>query len=166
MFSLQFSSFSQTPTLPNKPIDPFNIIIPHIYIGGIESLKTPDLFTLIVNCTRHIGIVPGKETIRVPVNDDPQESKALLASISSSHVLEKIHHMVLSKRNVLVHCHAGMQRSCTVVAMYLMKYHGINPYEAIRFIPTKRHIAFYPEPTFRQAINEYYALLGEEIKNK
>lgn len=156
MFSF-FSILHSAPApIPRyKQVDTFNNIIPHIYIGNVDSLKTPGSFELIVNCTKHIGIVPGKKTIRIAVNDHPTESRVLLDSIKDNRVLEQIHYYVLLKRNVLVHCHAGMQRSCAIVAMYLMKYHGITPVEAIRFIPTKRSVAFYPEPTFRQAMHDF-----------
>lgn len=157
MFSLQFSNFSSKPVLEH-----YNIIIPHLYIGDIESLESSDLFTLIVNCTTHISVTGKNPTIRIPIYDDPRESENLLDHVRNTNVLEQIHRFITKKHNVLVHCHAGMQRSCAVVGMYLMKYHGMTPEQVLQFIPTKRSIAFQPKPTFRKALFEFYAGLGEE----
>jgi protein-tyrosine phosphatase len=48
-----------------------------------------------------------------------------------------------NKRSVLVHCSMGIQRSCTVVACYLIKYYKMTPGEAIKCIKSKRPIAFF-----------------------
>lgn len=158
MFSSHYSPSSQTMqwTLTRKPTDPFNVIVPHIYVGSIDSLKTPYFFQLIVNCTKHIPAVEGKETIRIPIDDDISETNKLLSFINDTHILEKIHRYVLLKRNVLIHCHAGMQRSCAVAAMYLMKYHDLTPEKVIQLLPTRRIIAFYPKPTFKDALYSFY----------
>jgi len=135
---------------------PFHIIISHLYIGNIDSLKSASLFRYIVNCTRHIPSISTIETTRIAIHDHFDESATLLKEIESTHVLERIHNSRIKGQNVLVHCHAGMQRSCAVVAMYLIKYHGMTPEEVFRFLPTKRPIAFLPEPTFRKAIYDFY----------
>ena len=153
MFSLQFSNFSS-----NLVLEHYNIIIPHLYIGGIDSLKSSYLFTLIVNCTTHIAVTGKNPTIRIPIFDDPSETDKLLDYVKNTNVLEKIHQFIMKKNNVLVHCHAGMQRSCAVVGMYLMKYHRMTPKQVLQFIPTKRSIAFQPQPTFRKALEEFYAI--------
>ena len=147
-----------------KPyVPPFNIIMSHLYIGGIDSLKSASLFRYIVNCTRHIPSIPTTETTRIAIHDDPNESATLLKEIESSNVLEQIHKARMKGHNVLVHCHAGMQRSCAVVAMYLIKYYGMTPQEVFRYLPTKRPIAFLPQPTFRTAINDFYKSLHKKM---
>ena len=157
MFSHLYSNFTSNPVLEH-----YNIIIPHLYIGDIDSLKSSQLFTLIVNCTTHIPVTGKNPTIRIPIYDDPRETETLLDYMKNTIVLEQIHHYITKKNNVLVHCHAGMQRSCAVVGMYLMKYHRMTPEQVLQFIPTKRSIAFQPQPTFRKALEEFYAGLGEE----
>lgn len=143
-----------------KPsISPFNVIISNLYIGGVDSLKSASLFRYIVNCTRHIPSIPTIETTRICINDHIDESETLLKEVESTNVLEKIHKARLKGINVLVHCHAGMQRSCALVAMYLIKYYKMTPDEVFKFLPTKRPIAFLPQPTFRKAIYEFYKSL-------
>jgi protein-tyrosine phosphatase len=148
---------------PKDFVPSFHIIVAHLYIGDIDSLKYSSLFRYIVNCTKHISSLPTIETTRIAINDHPSESEKLLKEVESTNVLEKIHKARLKNKNVLVHCHAGMQRSCAVVALYLIKYYNMTPEEIFRFLPTKRPIAFLPEPTFRKVIYEFYKSLHSKI---
>ena len=157
MFPLQPSSFR--PFVP-----PFHVILSHLYIGDMKSLETASLFGFIVNCTRHIPLLSTVESIRIPVHDHRSETSNLMKAVEDTQVLEKIHKARLKGQNVLVHCHAGIQRSCTIVAMYLMKYHKMTPEEVFRFLPTKRPVAFLPQPTFHTAIYHFYASLGDSHK--
>jgi predicted protein tyrosine phosphatase len=95
--------------------DPYNIITTHLYLGSIESLKDSSKFTLIVNCTKTIEFpektLSNQIFLRIPINDDPTENENLLAIYDRNQVLEKIHYCRVTFRQVLVHCHAGMQRS-------------------------------------------------------
>jgi protein-tyrosine phosphatase len=151
MSILRSCSYTVKPFIP-----PFHIIVSNLYIGSIDALKSSTLFSYIVNCTRTISSIAMIETTRIAVHDDYTESATLLKEIESTHVLEKIHAYRMKGRNVLVHCRAGMQRSCAVVAMYLIKYHDMTPEEVFRFLPTKRPVAFLPQPTFHKAICEFY----------
>jgi dual specificity MAP kinase phosphatase len=157
-------SFSRRYTeLPLQPFftPPFHEIIPHLYIGSQEALKRASLFDYIINCTRHIPNISTIPTIRIPVNDDPQESVALIDAIHKTDVLKIIHKARQEKKRVLVHCHAGMQRSCTIVAIYLMYYYNLSAEEVLRYIPTKRPIAFQPQATFKKVIHEFHTSLGK-----
>jgi protein-tyrosine phosphatase len=137
---------------------PYNKILEHLYLGNKEaSEKYGYQFQLVVNCTPDIKFHKDcKFCIRLPVNDLPEESKKLLKLIEDTHVLEHIHASILAKKDVLVHCYAGAQRSCATVACYLMKYHGVNPNEAINYIKSRRNVAFFGNVNFRDTINEYY----------
>jgi protein-tyrosine phosphatase len=50
----------------------------------------------------------------------------------------------------------GMQRSCAVVACYLIKYHGMDPIQAIDYIKSKRPFAFFGQVNFIDAINRFF----------
>lgn len=148
--------------LPLQPITlSYNEIIPNLFIGDYKSTKHCTQFKMIVNCTRHIPfpICIGIEKIRVPIDDVAYESANLLGV--APQVIEKIHNALQKGEPVLVHCHAGMQRSCTIVAMYLMKYIIINKKAidvptAIQIIQSKRPIAFQTKPTFGEAMKEFH----------
>ena len=146
-----------TPDPRRQPIDNYNKITNYLYLGNIDSLKYQDQFYLIVNCTKHIPIATKcKETIRIPVDDHPTECENMIKYMDNTNVLERIHICRMNKQPVLIHCHAGMQRSAAVLACYLLHYYNITPDEAIRFIKTNRPIAFYPQVNFMKVIrNEY-----------
>ena len=121
----------------------FDKIMDYLYIGNIDSLKFESTFSLIVNCTREIECVRIKDCIQLPLRDDPGESDKML-------------HYINRKENVLVHCYAGMQRSCAVVACYLVKYYNISPTTAIEFIKKNRPVAFFYNVNFMKTIQDVY----------
>lgn len=137
----------------------YDEIIDNLFIGSATSLTHSDNFDLIVNCTPDIFIKNPDNTIRIPIRDDPHESNKLLQLLKDTDVLEKINKTINNKQKVLVHCYAGQQRSCAVVACYLIKYNKMNPYTAVKHIKTKRRIAFFGEVNFISAIvNFFYTL--------
>lgn len=143
----------------------YNEIIENLYIGNINALNDINKFDFIVNCTNEVPLpsfadasTPAKECIRLPLNDSPDESDKLLSMVTAnqSNVLVKIHEYLLNKKTVLVHCYAGMQRSCATVACYLIKYYKANPSQAIEYIKSKRPIAFLYRVNFIKTIEDFY----------
>jgi protein tyrosine/serine phosphatase len=148
---------NELPDPRRQPIDSYNKISTFLYLGNIDSLEDQDKFYLIVNCTKHIPLAKKcKETIRIPVDDHPTECDNMIKFITNTHVLKKIHECRMNQQPVLIHCHAGMQRSAAVLACYLVHYYKMDPYEAIRFIQSKRPIAFYPQANFLKVIQHEY----------
>jgi protein-tyrosine phosphatase len=137
----------------------YDEIIDHLFIGSAAALNGSDNFDLIVNCTPHISIKYPNKTIRIPIRDEPEECNKLLKLLSDTNVLEEINTTINNKQKVLVHCQAGQQRSCALVACYLIEYNNMNPYTAVNHIKTKRRIAFFGEINFLSAIvNFFYTL--------
>jgi len=133
----------------------YSEIIPNLYIGNRNaSLELFPGLSLIVNCTRDLPLL--KNSIRIPIDDSPDWNIDLIKIIIETNILEHIHKCLLNKQNVLVHCMAGAQRSCAVVACYLIRYHSFTPEKTIQFIKSKRPIAFFGHVTFLDAINYYY----------
>jgi hypothetical protein len=135
----------------------YDEIIPNLFIGNINSLKHANKFDFILNCTDDI---PFPKTctncLRISIKDDPDESDRLLHLLRKYSILEKIYGYIQSKKSVLVHCYAGMQRSCAVVACYLIKNYSISPYTAISHIKMKRNVAFYRGVNFQNALDKCY----------
>ena len=129
--------------------DSYNKIIENLYIGSAAALQDREHFALIVNCTKDIPL-PKNHTnvIRIPVDDDVAESDIFASMICDTNVLERIHYHLFHKKPVLVHCYAGTQRSCALVAGYLKKYCHMNVDEAIGLIKAKRSGAFDDEVRF------------------
>lgn len=143
-------------------------IINNLYIGNRYSLEHADQFALIVNCTqpehqglaldRAVGvpIIDESKTVRIPIDDIPEESDHLTALIKDTDILNKIHDTLNKGNKVLVHCNAGRQRSCATVACYLIKYYQLTPIQAVSYIKSKRKEAFFGYVNFYNTINNMY----------
>jgi len=130
----------------------YDHIISNVFLGSAAALRTKHKFHTIVNCTHEIAFPKYcQNCIRLPIDDDPENSSALLTLIHETNVLEHIHNC---PGDVLVHCYAGIQRSCAVVACYLIRYHNMTPDDAIKYIQTKREVAFMDEVRFLSAIRK------------
>ena len=150
--------------------NPYDEIIPNLYLGGIKALDNYNIncnincninykndyiiFYMVVDLIKYTNMVNEsmgqqfEKYINLPVNDSPDECDNLLKMINDTQVLEKIYLALQQDKPVLVHCFAGMQRSCALVASYLIKYHNFTPINAIDFIKTKRPIAFFGNVNF------------------
>jgi len=128
-------------------VNPYDNILPNLFLGGIKSIENSS-FDMIVNLIKQTPLsdttIPKCKTfIRLPINDSPDDSEKLLSLIDETGVLEKINESLMKGETVLVHCFAGMSRSATLVAYYLIKYHNMTSNDAITFIKSKRPIAFF-----------------------
>ena len=136
----------------------YDEIIEYLYVGGASALNSSDNFDFIVNCTRNILTIKIENTIIIPINDDPYESEKFLQLLEDTNVLEKINTSIQNKKPVLVHCYAGQQRSCALVACYLIKYKNMTPDNAINHIKQKRRIAFFGNVNFISAIIKFFTI--------
>jgi len=166
--------------MSNNNVNAYDEIIPNLYLGGVKALvntsNTSPKFSLIINLIKQTymsdNTVPDcKKYIRLPVNDSPDECDKLLSLIYETQVLEHIHASLQENEPVLVHCFMGIQRSASLVACYLIKYHSkgargaealaikynnMTPTESIIYIKTKRPIAFFGGANFANMIEKFY----------
>lgn len=56
--------------------------------------------------------------------------------------------------NVLVHCHAGVSRSATIVVAYLIKFKGWTAFEALSYVRSRRERAK-PNASFWNQLLDY-----------
>ncbi|TPX34751.1 hypothetical protein SmJEL517_g02778 [Synchytrium microbalum] len=92
-----------------------------------------------------------------PIEDVATEPIRVLFEETTS-ILEEAR---LAGERVLVHCHAGVSRSSTVVLAYLMKYRGMSLYDAWNLVYIIRPIVR-PNDGFARALQEYEVeLLGK-----
>jgi dual specificity phosphatase 12 len=140
---------------------PVDQIIPNLWVGNIYSALNNDFLQknniqLVINCTLNIEFTNLQiNKIRIPVNDDLKlESNKILLAYGIK-VVDYIKEALDNNVGVLVHCMAGMQRSTSIVAMYLMKYYGFNLEDSINFIKSRRPIAFYNNVNFSTALKIY-----------
>ncbi len=145
--------------------NPYDEIIPNLYLGSIKALDycnnncKNDSITIymVVDLMKYTNMINEsvgrfEKYINLPVNDSPDECNNLLKMINELGVLEKMHLALQQNKPVLVHCFVGMQRSCALVACYLIKYHNFTPINAIEFIKFKRPIAFFGRVNFMETL--------------
>lgn len=131
-----------------------------LWIGSKGDAENPDFYTkhtigLQVNCTNSVPFIGLNQVdeYRVPVDDDTSNNTIMYSHFPV--VVRAIDSVLQRGRGVLVHCHAGMQRSATVVAAYLMYKYGISADDAIRAIQGRKSETFWPTPTFDKALRRY-----------
>jgi len=137
-------------------------VLEHLYVGNMQDSECVVDFGLIVNCTKNIPFSSKSSScklIRVDVDDDgnPKSTWDLYNEFET--VIPIIDAVIASNQDVLVHCFAGIQRSCTTVAAYLMSKKNMSAIESVRFLKEKREIAFHGGANFIKAL-----LLWEETK--
>ena len=144
--------------------NPYDQLAEFLFLGNRHAWASANNFSLIVNCSREkdVAFPPNHmNCIRLSVEDSSDEAAKLLSLILETKVLENIHNNIIRKQPVLVHCSAGMQRSCATVACYLIKYHSMDPTTAVEYIRGKRPIAFFWTVNFAKTINDFYTRLQD-----
>lgn len=142
-----------------------NMIIPRIYLGNYiiaadEKWLKENNITVVFNCTKHLPFAKSiKHKYRVPVDDSLKEEDLKKMGIWSFEIIYKLLQEYKSGANILIHCHAGMQRSAAVVAMFLMFLTKKPLNEVIPFIQSKRPIAFTPMANFYPSMVFYEKIL-------
>ena len=106
---------------------------------------------LVVNCTRDRPFkIPGVRRVRVPVDDDPSESPVFLQHVAKA--VQAIQSTLKNGRGVLVHCYAGISRSASVVAAFLMAQEGLTKAQAMSRIRASKPETFTPRANFGAAL--------------
>lgn len=156
-----------------------NLIIERLWIGDWKSSQDyPFLkkngITVILNMTKDIeNKFPTKiEYSRVSLDDSLKQKDYDIMTKTLKYTSEFIHkHRDIDNKSVLVHCHQGMQRSCTAVLGYLLKYQPkLAPTikKGSKFIHSKRSEAWHNGGAinFDQSLEKYYNKEVKPFKNK
>lgn len=123
-----------------KVWDPISEIQPGVYLGGIPSPKSDGAYSYNTNTEHapHTYIIHYKIKLVVSILDVPIEwsmpddvehinlcgldSCTLKLGNFFDSVSKRIYVYLKNGHNVLIHCHAGMSRSATILAAYYLKY--------------------------------------------
>ena len=137
-------------------------IIPHLFLGSIGSasnLKQLKIFkiTHIVCCASDVkNFFPDKfKYYNIDLLDSVKEN----AKIHFDESFIFIDKAIKNGGNVLVHCHAGVSRSSTILIAYILKSQKINLEKALEIIKSKREKAS-PNIGFLKQLKEYEKELG------
>lgn len=130
-------------------------IAPGVFVGSLVDGQSPSFMRkhkihTIINCTKDLPDKKGLAPVymRIPVNDDltKKEIDALYEHLPRG--VAAIHRCVEARKNVLVHCFAGKQRSAAVACAYLMWRLNCRLPRAMNIIKTKKPDAFTPLANF------------------
>ena len=161
----------------------------YLYLGNYraandyEFIKNNDI-KLVINCSKDLKIPDfyndlNIEYYRIPINDSNTFEDNKILNDNLDHVINLIDKYRLDKKNVFVHCYAGMQRSAAVILCYIMfklkndynatdtfnkdKYKKLSYDKLILYLKSKRHIVFKNGATFDLLLRNRYKKLHDEI---
>jgi hypothetical protein len=165
--NLIFDFFIQLYTLINIPT--YTEIIPNLYVGNItaanneEIMRDLNISTVIsVINEREVNNYFGIEYHKICVYDNLKKSEINTFYNCLDYNVNLINDNIQNDKKVFVHCYRGCQRSCSLVAAYLMKYQDMSYSDTIRYIKKKHKLAFLFFPHFRSALVKY----ENDIKEK
>ncbi len=136
-------------------------IVPRIWLGNKKAAADEAWLrdhgvTVVFNCTKTLPFASNIHRMyRVPVDDNLEEAEIANMATWAAETQVKLVREFKAGRVILVHCHAGMQRSAAVVAMFLISMYGMTADQAMSFIKSKRSIAFFPAANFERSIRQW-----------
>ena len=139
-----------------------NEIKKNLWIGDYKSALNKNFLIknnikLVINCSKTLNFTDLENIIkiRLSMNDDRKEisDKKMIELFPT--VFDIIDNNLKNNNGVLVHCKAGMQRSATIVALYLMKKFKKKFEEVKQTIRDKRNIVFRPYVNFIKPIKYF-----------
>jgi hypothetical protein len=144
-------------------------IIPNVWLGNLRAAQDEQFLKnagiqVVFNCTKdapfHSSI---RRRYRVPVDDNLQQSEIRNMELWAYEITYKLMKEFKEGRGILIHCHAGMQRSPAVTAMLLMVLYGMGVDQAKAYIKNKRPIVFFPSANFEQAMRGFERSLRKNM---
>jgi len=134
-------------------------ITPYLFLGDYHDAEN-NICINQVNCTNDLPRYnhKSKKFYRVPVNDDLQEYSFKEMSQELPGAVEFIRECVDSSERVLVHCHAGQQRSCAVIAAYFASM-GVPIEKSVEYLRSRKPDAFKNGVNFQKSLDEYVSRL-------
>jgi predicted protein tyrosine phosphatase len=149
----------------NRSGNPVDEIIPGVWISRWEVAHDPAWLTknkiqTVFNCSKDIPFHPSIENqYRIPVDDNLQPAEIKNMEKWAPEIAYKIMREYKAGNPILIHCHAGMQRSTAACAFFLMALTGEPLITVMRKIKKARPIAFEPGPNFIEALRGFEGLL-------
>ncbi|KAG0143225.1 hypothetical protein CROQUDRAFT_661551 [Cronartium quercuum f. sp. fusiforme G11] len=117
-------------------------IIPRLYIGDFTASQSLDLLrqsnirNIVAAMKQSYLLHPGFELLRVPIDDTDRTNICEWFDVVGNWIQSRLDSE--DGYGVLVHCAAGVSRSTTLVAAYLMKAQNLTAEEAVFYISSKR----------------------------
>lgn len=117
-----------------------NQIIPGLYLGAAsDAAQKKELqklgITHILSCAKELPPLYPDDFTYMHLNLEDRDWENIERYFDISRIFIK---QGLKRGNILVHCMAGVSRSTTIVAAYLMSNNGLSVQTALKHIKTKR----------------------------
>jgi len=152
----------------DKPLAKYDKIMNRLYLGNYQAAKDRAFFKdknikAVLNCSsdipNHFAHNKDIEYMRIPVEDSLKAKDIELMYHYLPCIVEFIYkNIVIEKKNILVHCWAGRQRSAISVAAFLVAKRGLTPHEACKYILERRKEGFHYglSLNFTNSLTKYY----------
>lgn len=126
-------------------------ILPGIYVGDQWVAEDENFFkdkniVRVINCTATLPFYfPSRaQYFRIPIDDSPDE---MSNNIMAAYLLPAVKFALMTPpskgKGVLIHCHAGVSRSCTVAVAILRVCCTKTVRDAMNILMLKRDVAFF-----------------------
>lgn len=151
-------------------------VLPNIYLGDARSASSETFFAKakiqsVLNMTANIPNTFCKdekiEYLRIPVFDSREKRDVGKMYQYFPIITEYMYKIsVIERKNLLVHCALGRQRSVAAIAAYMIKFYKMTPIEAMNFILSRKPDSFHwgKSANFAKALNRWYYKLNPEAK--
>uniref|UniRef100_A0A6C0LSJ9 Dual specificity phosphatase catalytic domain n=1 Tax=viral metagenome TaxID=1070528 RepID=A0A6C0LSJ9_9ZZZZ len=144
-------------------------IIPGLWLGNKVAASNnrwlnEQGITVVFNCTKDLPFSPNiKKQYRLPVDDNLKPEEIRNMTLWSHEAVYKLLTEYNKNQKILVHCAAGMQRSATLVGMFLIATKGMTWQQVINYVQSIRPIAFRDQPNFKDSLIAFYQSYQREI---
>ncbi|RWS30419.1 dual specificity protein phosphatase 14-like protein [Leptotrombidium deliense] len=141
----QLSAIAATASEDNKqifrpPYSEMSQIKDELFLTGMGGISREKFANKNISCIINVTFeapcvrLNGVETIRIPVDDTPNDT--LIDHFDR--IAQKIFEVGKKGQKTVVHCVAGMSRSATIVIAYLMKHYKMSLVDAFNLTLKKR----------------------------
>ena len=138
-----------------------HLIVPRLWLGDREAALDVDFLkregiTTVFNCTKDFPFSPHiKRQYRVPVDDNLRKEELDNMHAWAPEIVTKVLREYNAGHTILIHCHAGKQRSAAVLAMTLIAKTHQSADAAMAYIQQRRPVAFFPQANFERSIRGF-----------
>jgi protein-tyrosine phosphatase len=137
-----------------------DLIVPRLWLGNKNASIDSDFLrenniTVVFNCTKTLPFHDSVRKYRVPVDDNLEPSEIANMEKWAPEIVYKVLREYHAGHSILIHCHAGMQRSAAVMAMVLIALTQKSADEVMAHIRSKRPVAFFHGANFESSIRGF-----------